>query len=135
MIYFLIYLFLEVVVTVEIASRIGGLATFLEIVLSAFLGIFLLMNFRHTLSENLFALQTRQITMESFTKRNMTGLLGAILLIVPGFLSDIIGILMQFSLFSSLIINRFSRKYPTQTKSKDDNVIDAEIINDSTTLR
>ncbi|HZF70931.1 FxsA family protein, partial [Sulfuricurvum sp.] len=59
----------------------------------------------------------------------------AILLIVPGFLSDIIGILMQFSLFSSLIINRFSRKYPTQTKSKDDNVIDAEIINDSTTLR
>ncbi|HZF70266.1 FxsA family protein, partial [Sulfuricurvum sp.] len=75
MIYFLIYLFLEVVVTVEIASRIGGLATFLEIVLSAFLGIFLLMNFRHTLSENLFALQTRQITMESFTKRNMTGLL------------------------------------------------------------
>ncbi|MDD5119107.1 MAG: FxsA family protein [Sulfuricurvum sp.] len=135
MIYFLIYLFLEVIVTVEIASRIGGLATFLEIVFSAFLGIFLLMNFRHTLGENLFALQTRQITMESFTKRNMTGLLGAILLIVPGFLSDIIGLLMQFSLFSSLIINRFSRKYPTQTKSKDDNVIDAEIINDSTTLR
>jgi len=134
MIYFLIYLFLEVIVTVEIASRIGGLATFLEIVFSAFFGIFLLMNFRHTLSENLFALQTRQITMESFTKRNMTGLLGAILLIVPGFLSDIIGLLMQFSLFSSLIVNRFSRKYPTQTKSKDDNVIDAEIINDSTTL-
>jgi 2-isopropylmalate synthase/UPF0716 protein FxsA len=135
MIYFLIYLFLEVIVTVEIASRIGGLATFFEIVFSAFLGIFLLMNFRHTLGENLYALQTRQITMESFTKRNMTGLIGAVLLIIPGFLSDIIGILMQFSLFSSLIINRFSRKYHTPTQPKDDNVIDAEIIDDFPTLR
>jgi 2-isopropylmalate synthase/UPF0716 protein FxsA len=135
MIYFLIYLFLEVIVTVEIASRIGGLATFFEIVFSAFLGIFLLMNFRHTLGENLYALQTRQITMESFTKRNMAGLIGAVLLIIPGFLSDIIGILMQFSLFSSLIINRFSRKYHTPTQPKDDNVIDAEIIDDFPTLR
>jgi 2-isopropylmalate synthase/UPF0716 protein FxsA len=93
------------------------------------------MNFRHTLGENLYALQTRQITMESFTKRNMAGLIGAVLLIIPGFLSDIIGILMQFSLFSSLIINRFSRKYHTPTQPKDDNVIDAEIIDDFPTLR
>jgi UPF0716 family protein affecting phage T7 exclusion len=137
MIYFLIYLFLEVYVTVDIASRIGGLATFLEIVGSAFLGIAILMNFRHTLSENLYALQTRQITMESFTKRNMTGLLGAILLILPGFLGDMIGILMQFSLLSSLLINRFSRKYhtPTPSQPKDDYVIDAEIIDDTPILR
>lgn len=135
MIYFVIYLFLEVIVTVDIAGRIGGLATFLEIVASAFLGIMILMNFRHTLGENLYALQTRQITMESFTKRNMTGLLGAILLILPGFLGDMIGILMQFSLLSSFIVNRFSRKYQPPTQPKDDNVIDAEIIDDFPTLR
>lgn len=135
MIYFVIYLFLEVYVTVDIASRIGGLATFLEIVGSAFLGIMILMNFRHTLGENLYALQTRQITMESFTKRNMTGLLGAIFLILPGFLGDMIGLLMQFSLLSSLIVNRFSRKYQPPIQPKDDNVIDAEIIDDFPTLR
>ncbi|MDD5052622.1 MAG: FxsA family protein [Sulfuricurvum sp.] len=135
MIYFLIYLFLEVIVTVEISSRIGGFATFLEIVASAFLGIVILMNFRHTLAENLFALQSRQIDMESFSKRNMMGLFGALLLIIPGFLSDMIGILMQFSLFSSLIVNRFSRKYHIKTQPKDNNVIDAEIIDDSPALR
>ncbi|MDD2837824.1 MAG: FxsA family protein [Sulfuricurvum sp.] len=135
MIYFLIYLFLEVSLTVEIASRIGGLATFLEIVFSAFLGIFILMNFRHTLAENIYALRMRQIDMEGFSQRNMMGLFGAILLIVPGFLSDLIGIVLQFSLFSSLIINRFTRKYQPPTQPKDDNVIDAEIIRDTPSLR
>lgn len=135
MIYFVIYLFLEVIVTVDIAGRIGGLATFLEIVASAFLGIMILMNFRHTLGENLYALQTRQITMESFTKRNMTALLGAVLLILPGFFGDMIGVLMQFSLLSSFIVNRFSRKYQPPTQPKDDNVIDAEIIDDFPSLR
>lgn len=140
MIYFLIYLFAEVFLTIEIASKIGGLATFLEILGSGFLGIFILMNFRHALSENLDALRTRQIDMQGFSNRNIMGLLGAILLILPGFLSDLIGILMQFSLLGTLIINRFTRKYPTennytQTTRKDDHVIDAEIIEHTTSLR
>ncbi|WP_295052094.1 FxsA family protein [Sulfuricurvum sp.] len=135
MIYFLIYLFLEVSLTVEIASRIGGLATFLEIVGSAFFGIFILMNFRHALAENLDALRTRQIDMQGFSNRNILGLLGAILLILPGFLSDVIGILMQFFLVVTLIINRFTRKYQPPTQPKDDHVIDAEIIEHTTALR
>lgn len=135
MIYFLIYLFLEVSLTVEIASRIGGLATFLEIVGSAFFGIFILMNFRHALAENLDALRTRQIDMQGFSNRNILGLLGAILLILPGFLSDVIGILMQFFLVATLIINRFTRQYQPPTQPKDDHVIDAEIIEHTTALR
>ena len=143
MIYFLIYLFLEVIVTIEIASAIGGLATFLEIVGSAFVGIFILMNFRHALAENLDALRNRQIDMQGFTNRNVIGLLGAIFLILPGFVSDFIGLMMQFSLFSASIVNRFSRKYdprndsqyPNTPPRKDDHVIDAEIIDDTRTLR
>lgn len=139
MIYFLVYLFLEVTVTLQIASKIGGLATFLEIVGSAFLGIFILMNFRHALAENIDALRTRQIDMQGFSNRNISGLLGAIFLILPGFLGDIIGIAMQFSLVVTLLINRFTRKYPTeyttQTPQKDDYVIDAEIIDDTRSLR
>lgn len=136
MIYFLIYLFLEVIVTVDIASRIGGMATFLEIVISALLGIFILLNFRHTLAENLYALQMRKIDVQGFTNRNIIGLLGAFLLIVPGFLSDLIGIALQVSLFGSFLVNRFGRKYqPPTPPQKDDYVIDAEIIDDTPSLR
>jgi 2-isopropylmalate synthase/UPF0716 protein FxsA len=135
MIYFLIYLFAEVIITVKIASQIGGLATFLEVVGSALLGIFVLMNFRHALSENLYALQTRKIDVRGFSNRNLRGLLGAFMLILPGFLGDIAGAVMLFGLFSSLLVNRFGRKYETPTQPKDDHVIDAEIIDDTPALR
>lgn len=135
MIYFLIYLFAEVIITVEIASKIGGMATFLEIIGSALLGIAVLMNFRHALSENLFALQTRQIDVQGFSNRNLQGLLGAFLLIVPGFLTDLAGAIMVAGLFVSLLVNRFGRKYPTPNQPKDDHVIDAEIIDDTPSLR
>ncbi len=135
MIYFLIYLFLEVMVTTDIASRIGGVGTFIEIIASAVLGIVILLNFRHTLSENIQALQMRQIDMDGFTQRNLMGLFGAVLLILPGFLGDILGVLMQFTLISKLLINRFSRKYQKPNQSKEDYVIDAEIIDDTPALR
>ncbi|MBD3798402.1 FxsA family protein [Sulfuricurvum sp.] len=142
MIYFLIYLLVEVLVTVEIASQIGGLNTFFEIVGSAFFGIFILMNFRHTLAENVYALRSSQIDMDGFTKRNLFGLFGAVLLILPGIFGDILGLLMQFSLLSKFFVNRFSGKYRSQncqefytSPRKDDYVIDAEIIDDTPALR
>ncbi|MGD9969448.1 MAG: FxsA family protein [Sulfuricurvum sp.] len=136
MIYFLIYLFAEVMISVEIASYIGGWATFFEILFSAVIGMMILMNFRHALSEHVYALRMRHITMEEFANRNLMGLFGAIMLILPGFLGDFLGILMQFSLFSSLMINRFGRKYhETPSQPKDDHVIDAEIVSDTPALR
>lgn len=53
MIYFIVYLFLEVLLSVNISSYIGGLNTFFEIILTAFIGISILVNFRKTLVENL----------------------------------------------------------------------------------
>lgn len=135
MIYFLIYLFLEVVVSIQIASAIGGLYTFLEIIGSGFLGILILFNFRNTLAENVYALKNRHIDANGFHQRNLFALMGAILLILPGFLTDFIGLLLQFSLFTSLLVNRFLSKYTPSNQSKDDHVIDAEIISDTPHLR
>lgn len=139
MIYFLIYLFLEVIITINIATQIGGVATFVEIMASGVSGILILLNFRHTLAENIRALQMRQINTEGFMQLNLMGVAGAALLILPGFLSDLIGIIIIISLAVKLLINRFSRKYtqpnqPNQPK-KDDDVIDAEIIDDTAALR
>ena len=141
MIYFTIYLFLEVLLTVEVASRLGGLMMFAEIVGSAFIGMLILFNFRATLVTNIMELKERRLDANGFYQRNLLSLLGAILLILPGVLTDIIGILIQFSLLVGLIINRFRPQIPeqnspyNQTYSKDANVIDAEIISDSPSLR
>lgn len=138
MIYFLIYLFLEVIVTVEVASRIGGLMMFAEIMVSALIGIAILFNFRSTLILNIMELKERRINANGFYQRNLLSLLGAILLILPGIFTDIMAILIHISLLGSLIISRFMPKYPQQNEfnpPKDDHVIDAEIISDSPTLR
>ena len=134
MLYFLLYLFLETIVSVNIASAIGGLATFFEILLSAFVGIAILANFRNTFMENLMAVSYARIDLEEFQRLNLFTVIGAILLILPGFLTDIIGILLQFSAITSMLVNRYGVKSKRENfeepfyKEHDDDVIDVEII-------
>jgi UPF0716 family protein affecting phage T7 exclusion len=138
MIYFFLYFVSEVLVTTEVASRLGGLMMLAEIVFSAFIGMVILFNFRTTLIVNIMELRERRLDANSFYQRNLLGLLSAILLILPGILTDFMGVLIQFFLLSTLIVNRFKPKYPkynSPTQPKDDNVIDAEIISDSPALR
>ncbi len=139
MIYFLLYLFLEVLVSVNISSQIGGLNTFFELIFSAFVGIYILFHFQSTLAENMRAVSSREIDLQKFQELNIFTLLGAVLLIVPGFFTDILGVLLQFHVFTSMLVNRFSAKYDSKdiksnsNYTKDDDVIDVEIISDSTT--
>jgi 2-isopropylmalate synthase/UPF0716 protein FxsA len=144
MIYFLVYLFLEVIISVNISSAIGGLATFVEIMFSAFIGISILINFRATLVENMTAVSYNCIDLQEFQKLNLFTLFGAILLIVPGFLTDILGTLMQFGVFTSMLVNRYNVKSGNCNASfredknhikKDSDVIDVEIISDTTTIK
>ena len=144
MLYFILYLFLEVLVSVQISSAIGGLATFFEIVLSAFIGISILVNFRKTLVENMTAVSYNCIDLEQFQRLNLFTLIGAILLIIPGFLTDIVGILLQFSAFTSMIVNRYNVKSGKCNTSfedeyiniqRDSDVIDVEIIEHNAPLK
>jgi len=142
MLYFIVYLFLEVMVSVNLASRIGGFYTFLELIFSALAGVILLVNFRSTLTENMQAFSMQKIDVEEFQRLNLFAIAGAMLLILPGFLTDIIGLLLQFSVITKMLVNRFKAKSTFENKTythtqiheeKDDNVIDVEIISNDTT--
>jgi UPF0716 family protein affecting phage T7 exclusion len=142
MLYFLVYLFLEVLVSVSISSSLGGLMTFFEIILSALIGIALLVNFRQTLVENFTSLANNAIDIEQFQKLNLFTLLGAVLLIIPGFLTDIVGVLMQFSVLTTMLVNRYNVKSENRKTNfqqthikKDSNVIDVEIISDNPSIK
>jgi len=142
MVYFLVYLFLEVLISVNISSAIGGLMTFVEILFTAFIGIAILVNFRQTLVENFQAVSYHQIDLEQFQKLNLFTLIGAIFLIVPGFFTDILGLVMQFSVFTSMFVNRYNVKsksknhnYENINKQKDSDVIDVEIISSNSSIK
>ncbi|MCH9814569.1 MAG: FxsA family protein [Epsilonproteobacteria bacterium] len=128
--YLLLYLFIEVLVSVEIAGRLGGLLTFGEIILSAIIGFFLLTNFRYTLSKSMTAMTSGQISVQDFQKMSLFTLIGAVLLIIPGFFSDILGVLFQFSFFGTLFATKvlnLKNKKNNYREGKDD-AIDVEVI-------
>lgn len=127
-----IYLFLEVLITYQIIDNIGVLGFVLEIILSALIGFFILMNYRFFLSEAMLRLRERQIGYEAFVGSNVFRILGAILLILPGGLTDILGILMQFSALGFLLFKPFMKEpldstHSTKTPQKGE-IIDVEII-------
>ena len=143
MLYFVLYLFLEVMISVNLSSQIGGFNTFLELMLSAFVGFVLLVNFRATLMENMQAFSMQKIDVQEFQRLNIFAVLGAVFLIIPGFLTDIIGVLLQFSVITKMLVNRFTAKSTKQNSTrytqtqiheeKDDDVIDVEIISSDST--
>ncbi|MFK5881951.1 MAG: FxsA family protein [Sulfurospirillum sp.] len=134
MIYFLLYIFLEVMISTKITSMIGGFSTFLEVVVSAMVGFGLIANFRYTFFESLNTLNNRSISVEEFQKLNAFSLLGAFLLILPGFFSDFLGLMLQFSFFATLFARKIlhvkskDRYENFNNKGIDDDVIDVEII-------
>ncbi|QOG11950.1 FxsA family protein [Arcobacter sp. FWKO B] len=136
LIYFFIYLFAEVMITTAIAGSIGGLWTFFEIITSAIVGVMIFKNFRYSIAQNLQKLSKREINEDEFTKLNLASVIGAILLIIPGFFTDIIGLLFQISFIAKLVFSKFIVKSNNSFYSKtsytqkqgEDNVIDVEVI-------
>ncbi|MEA3512699.1 MAG: FxsA family protein [Campylobacterota bacterium] len=153
MVYFFIYLFLEVMISSSIASSIGGLMTFFEIILSAIIGIFILKNFKFSLIDSISQARNGEITQEEFIKTNVGRAIGALLLIIPGFFTDILGIMLQFGLLISVFSKVFSFKninkrenYSSsfeyqqtynnnKQKRGNDEIIDVEIIDDSKSIK
>jgi len=116
MLFILLYLFLEVMVSSYFASMFGGFLTFILIIFSAIVGISLLRIFKYSLALNIKDLTSGKISQEDFVKTNMAKALGAILLIVPGFLTDIIGLLLQFGIITMILSKIFKLK-PQNTSS------------------
>lgn len=160
MVYIFVYLFLEVMISTFFASILGGLLTFIEIVLSAFIGLYLLKNFQYSINDNIRDLSSGNITQDEFMAKNMNSVVGAILLVIPGFFTDFLGILFIFGIFTFLIGKVFSFKpkhetgknsytYTTYTytnqynehnqnksrREKDEDIIDVEVIDNHDSIK
>ena len=126
MLYFLLYLFIETFVSVKIASAIGPFWTFVEIIATAIYGLWILRSMHLQMIATMQMLGSGEISIEEFERMNIATFIGAILLIIPGFFTDILGILLQFGVLSNFIAKKIFKL--RSQKKEDDNVIDVEII-------
>ena len=136
-IYFLFFLFIEVMTSSYFIDMVGGFIFFLEIIGSAFVGIFLLANFKFALSEQIMKMVNRDIDFKDMVSNSIFSLMGGIFLIIPGIFTDVVGILMQFEFFIFVINKLFFKEIivKSSTKTKNDNqegeIIDVEVISET----
>jgi UPF0716 family protein affecting phage T7 exclusion len=121
---FLIYLFVEVTVTLPIAGALGVFYTFLEIILSAIFGIFILLNTPFKLHESIQRVMQKKLSVSTVSLASTIRVLGSFLLILPGFFGDTVGAVLLVMSAVLLIGVKYS-------KDKDEDVIDVEIIEDN----
>jgi len=131
MIYFLVYMFVEIFVSYEFTKIFTPFGMFLEILASAMFGIMLIRTLNFSLAESMQKVMRREITQEEFISIGMFKFVGAIFLVIPGVFTDILGVLMQFEVFGSFVATQVITKKQTTSKEQfKDDIIDIEIIED-----
>ena len=116
---------LEIYLFIKIGSQIGAITTILLIFTTAVVGVYYAKyEGLNTLKSGFIQLTKNEIpTYEVISGAAIT--FAAILLIFPGFATDIIGFLLIFPISRKIIINKFSKKVKT-TKTKKNNFIEGE---------
>ena len=127
MLYFLIYLFFEILITYEFATIFTPFGLFLEVLFSAIVGVIIIKDLNFALFENMQRVLKREITEQEFISIGLFRFVGAFFLIIPGVLTDIIGILLMFEFFAKWFARKF---FISKSEYKDNDVIEVEIIED-----
>jgi len=119
---------LEITFMIKIGQQIGAFNTVLIIFFTAFVGIYYAkVEGLNTIRSGMTNLYKNKIPFyEIFSGASIA--IAAILLILPGFISDIIGFLLIIPFTRKIIINFWLKnKYQPDTK-ENDKIIEAEII-------
>ena len=140
MIYILLFLILELFLSLEVGSSIGFLWSVIWIVSTFIIGMGLIQNAHTTIQGNMQSLKEGKLNMKSFHDSATSYFLGAILLIIPGVFSDILGVIaLLYTFYLQLGATMRSSKNKTNinnlnkysNKQGDDDVIDVEVIESS----
>ena len=116
---------IEIYLLIKIGSQIGAISTILLIFITAIIGIYYAKyEGLNTIKSGFLQLSKNQTpTFEMLSGAAIA--IAALLLIIPGFFTDIIGFLLIFPISRRILFNFLSKKFK-HTKSQNKNFIDGE---------
>ena len=116
---------IEIYVLIKIGSQIGAITTILLIFTTAIVGVYYAKHEGlNTLKSGFFQIRKNEApTYEVISGAAIA--FGALLLIIPGFVTDIIGFLLIFPITRKFIFKNFSKKF-NYKKKQNNNFIDGE---------
>jgi len=119
---------LEIALMINIGQEIGAIKTILIILLTAFLGIYYArIEGLNTIKSGMLNLYKNKIPFYELASGASIAI-AAILLILPGFITDTIGFLLLFPFTRKIIISFWLKKNYKSRPHNSKEVIDAEII-------
>ena len=116
---------IEIYLLIKIGSQIGAISTIILIFITAFVGIY------YAKYEGLNTLKSGFVQLsknETPTYEIISGAaiaFAALLLIIPGFATDVLGFLIIFPISRKFILSMFTKKFNYKRK-KENNFIDGE---------
>ena len=119
---------IEIYLFIKVGSQIGALNTILLIMTTAIVGIwYARYEGFNTLRSGMSQLVKNELPLYEIVSGAAIAF-AALLLILPGFATDIIGILLVFPVTRKIILSKYSKKYSAKTKNSDNkkNYIEGE---------
>ena len=116
---------IEIYLFIKIGAQIGALTTILLIFITAVLGVYYA---RYEGLNTLKAGFTQLSKKETPAYEVISGAaiaFAALLLIIPGFATDLLGFILIFPITRKIILNKFSKKFSSKKNTKN-NFIDGE---------
>ena len=119
---------LEIFLMIKIGGEIGALSTVALIFLTAIIGIYYArLQGIQTLKSGLINLYQNKVPVYELIAGASIAF-AALLLIVPGFFTDIIGFILLIPISRKLLFNLIIKNKTEINKKKNENIIDGEIV-------
>ena len=119
---------LEIFLMIKIGSKIGALNTIALIVLTATIGIiYARIEGIKTIRSGIINLYKNKVPVyDLFSGASIA--IAALLLIIPGFFTDLAGFLLLIPFSRKVLLNFFLKNKNTTNQKKEKNIIDGEIV-------
>ena len=109
---------IEIYLLIKIGSQVGAITTILLIFITAIIGVYYAKYEGLNTLKSGFAQLSKNETPAYEVISGAAIAFAALLLIIPGFATDILGFLLIFPLSRKLIFNKFSKKFDSKQKKK-----------------
>ena len=124
---FIIIPIIEIILFIEIGSILGSFNTILIIFLSAFSGIYLIKHGSISYMHEIRSKIMQGIRPDAEILSGILLFLSGILLVLPGFFTDVFGLLLIFKPIQSVIVSRYAQNaMRPKASTKKSKIIDAD---------
>tara|TARA_Y100000768_G_scaffold388366_1_gene383830 strand:+ start:10012 stop:10416 length:405 start_codon:yes stop_codon:yes gene_type:complete len=121
---------IELVLFIEVGSYIGSFNVILSIVFTIVLGYYLIKQKLRTISFEIFNIKNIHDIYAQYTT-SIYSFFAGLLLIIPGYVTDIIGLIILLPFFRPQMSHYFESRYKsTSSKSDKKNIIDGDYRDD-----